>query len=214
MSDAIETYESEETGIKAIVAYDDSAGSFNPRTDFDNAWTLIGFQNGRRRFGDEEVDLDNLIEMEGDDEGFDLGEWLKDNHDAFLIVKVEIYEHSLVSYTRMKGVSLLDEWDSGIAGVAILTRAKLNEEWEGDEEKALEVLDGELEVFTDWANGHVYGYYTVDAEGNRLDDDCWGMYGFDYVCEEAKRALKEAVQSWLDEQTEARYWAEREVETT
>ena len=44
---------------------------------------------------------------------------------------------------------------------------------------------GDLETYTEWANGAVYGYIVTDPDGNELDS-LWGIYGFDYAKEEAK----------------------------
>ncbi len=88
-----------------------------------------------------------------------------------------------------------------------------DKEWDGDEETALKCLDGELETFTDWANGSIYGYYTEGPEGDMLDEACWGFYGYKYVCTEAKEALEREVEAAGKEAAEARYWLEREVVT-
>jgi hypothetical protein len=45
-------------------------------------------------------------------------------------------------------------------------------------------MAGEVETYSQWANGEVYGYDVQDKEGNSLDS-CWGFYGIDYCREEA-----------------------------
>lgn len=210
--DAIETFTDEETGIVARVEYDPFERE-SPREHDGNVWTLIGFHNNHRTFGDEEISIEEEREyerIEETDNGLDLAKYFRDNHDAHLIVPVQCYDHSLVSYYA--GNPVTEHWDTGTAGVAILTKADLDKEFDGDEDKAREGLDGELETFTEWANGEIYAFVVEDSDGETLDS-CAGFYGLEHCEGEAKDALKHAVEQACKEQDAVRYWAERDVET-
>lgn len=215
MFDPIEVFEDEATGIKSLLVYDEDAGRFNPRVDFDNAWTLVGFYNSHREFGDEIIDPREMEEHGSeycDEDGrLNITAYLVAEFDAHLIVPVHCYDHSLVSYYA--GPAVTESWDTGLAGVAILSKAKLDGEWDGSEDAARKCLDSELETYTDWCNGTIYGFYTEDADGNQLDEACWGIYGFDYAKTEAKEALASEVQHAAKEAAEVSYWAARDVET-
>lgn len=231
MSDAIETFEDEATGIKAKVEYDPFDNE-SPR-DFDgNVWTLIGFSNPRVNFGDEEIDFDGQHWIEcpvckgadledeslcgecgghGEVEATDPVAIIMAEHpDAHLIVPVQCYDHSLVSYYA--GNPTTEHWDTGTAGVAVLTKQELDEEFHGDEDKARKCLDGELETFTDWANGTIYAYVVESKDGDVLDS-CCGFYGLDFTETEAKESMSYYVEQAHKEEREARYWLEREVVT-
>lgn len=203
---AIETIHGEAAGLKALVTYDQDAGSFSPR-GWDNAWLLLGFKSRHRAFGDEQIDLDHLDETAGGD--FRLPAYLREHHGARLIVPVSYYEHGLVRYYA--GTEA-DRWDGGAARVAVLSAAALESEFEGDAEKARARLDAELETYTDWCNGSVYSVVVEDGSGDVLDS-LGDIYGLEHARAEAKAMLGACHREWLQEQAERRYWAERDVET-
>ena len=227
--ESIETFTDDERGLTARVCYDD-LGHENPRKDFDNAWTLVGFRNPHREFGDEEIDLEGQTwidcpKCEGKEGNDDCGECgghgeveattveqiLKASYpDSHLIIPVQCYDHSLVRYYA--GNPVTEHWDTGTAGVAIISEETLDKEWNGDEDKARECLDSELETYTEWCNGEIYYYVVEDADGEHLDS-CGGFYGYSHVTDEAKSALKACGESVDQEAERVRYWAERDVET-
>lgn len=215
-TDPIDTFEDKEHGLIAKVVYDD-LGHENPRTDYDNAWTLIGFRNPHREFGDEEIDLEGQHWIDcpvckgeepavescgecgghGEVEARTLGQILKSQFpDAHLIVPVQIYDHTLVRYYA--GEPVTEHWDTGTAGVAIINKETLDKEWKGDEDMACKCLDAELETFTEWCNGEIYCYIVEDAEGEHLDS-CGGFYGYDHAVSEAKASLKACAESVVKE---------------
>lgn len=227
--EAIETFTDEATEIVAKVEYDPFERE-SPRDHDGNTWTLVGFPNTHRTFGDEQfdpsgqhwIDCPKCEGKEGIDdcgacgghgevEAENLLDMLKAEYsDAHLIVPVQCYDHSLVRYYA--GNPTTEHWDTGTAGVAILSKDDLDKEFDGNESKARENLDGELETFTDWANGEIFAYVVEDAEGETLDS-CCGFYGIEYVKSEAKEALNHAVEQAHKEVEQIRYWAERDVET-
>ena len=85
------------------------------------------------------------------------------------------------------------EFDSGQCGVVIVRRKSFLAEWGGKKwtkklrTKAEEVAKQEVETFTSYVNGYVYGY-TVD------EDSCGGFYDTDEAMEEAKRSIDSMIQ--------------------
>lgn len=222
----IDTIEREEYGLIARIGYDE-AGSDNPR-DWDNCWTILTNERGSIPI-DETIDPDyctmvcercegtgeepgtasgpNYVSCTGPCKGdgtyIDIDAWLKDTHDAHLIVPVFKYEHGLVQYKAGKnGNPFNDRWDSGQVGVAVISKATIEHEWgtEGrrdrefdpetktyteigeplsPEDWALRYLDGELSTYTSWCNGEVY-YYEVETEDGEYIDSCGGFYDEDF----------------------------------
>ena len=82
------------------------------------------------------------------------------------------------------------EFDSGQCGVVIVRRKSFLAEWGGKKwtkklrDKAEEVAKQEVETFTSYVNGSVYGYIIDDGE-----DSCYGYYDDDEAMAEAKSAV-------------------------
>jgi hypothetical protein len=82
------------------------------------------------------------------------------------------------------------EFDSGQCGVVIVRRKSFVAEWGNKKwtkklrEKAEEVAKQEVETFTSYLNGSVYGYIIDDGE-----DSCFGYYDDDEAMVDAKRAV-------------------------
>lgn len=163
-------------GYAVAVTYDDSPES--PR-DWDNASHILMKQRGYDLPWecDEDFDADTygIVEMT---------KALQRRHDAAFVFPIYCYEHGLVSYTAGRAVA--DEWDSGLAGVAYVTNEAISEARnyycgtpEFDAEVwAKSIVDGELDTYTQWSNGSVYGYTVKDPLGNVVDS-CWGYYDSD-----------------------------------
>ncbi len=103
--------------------------------------------------------------------------------------KIEIH------YDQDSGSDSPREWDNGTTLCLTHRRmTKQGQEMVGTpDDRIEEVCKGDLDVFTQWANGCVYGYTVTDPAGNELDDSCWGMYddtyGFPYIYSEAENAV-------------------------
>lgn len=87
------------------------------------------------------------------------------------------------------------EFDSGQCGVVIVRRKSLIENFGKKRmtkklrERAYEIAKGEVEEFTQYLNGQVYGYRVDDGEG----DSCYGYYSTEDAMTEAKSAVDYAV---------------------
>ena len=103
------------------------------------------------------------------------------------------YEHSGVVYAAADSNPFSCPWDSGQAGVIFALKADVRKEYSvkrvdaATRAKAEKVLQGEVETYSQWANGEVYGYTVTDEAGEEVDS-CWGFIGLDYAREEAKEA--------------------------
>ena len=104
------------------------------------------------------------------------------------------YEHSGVAYAAAENNPFSCPWDSGQAGVIFVLKADIRKEYGVNRvdpktrAKVLTVLMGEVETYSQWANGEVYGYTVTDTAGDAVES-CWGFIGsLDYVRDEAKAA--------------------------
>lgn len=170
----ITTFEDKETGCRSKIYYDQDADS--PR-QFGNSWVIA--TNSSRQ-------IDEALPQEIGGTPMD---YARENFDAEIIVPVYLYEHSGSTYRAGDSNPFTCPWDSGLVGVAVISKKNLDEHFGGDKEKARQGLDGELEVYTDWVNGSVYGYSVESADGSVVDS-CNGIYGFECVESEAQEAIK------------------------
>jgi hypothetical protein len=55
----------------------------------------------------------------------------------------------------------------------------------------VELLEQDVDVYSQWASGDCYGYIITDPDGKHIDDgSCWGMVGYEYALSEAREALQ------------------------
>lgn len=85
------------------------------------------------------------------------------------------YEHSAVRYYRGIGGG----FDSSNCGFYIVTD-KSQKELGTPKSSFEKVIDQELETYTSYANGEVYGYILIDENGVE-EDSCWGFYDLDDI---------------------------------
>ena len=83
-----------------------------------------------------------------------------------LTFTVYFYEHTLVRYSL---TPFNDPWDSGRAGVVIVSRPEM-EKVDFTAETVTEYIEGLLESYSDWCNGKVFGYAVWQTRQCRLGD--------------------------------------------
>lgn len=150
---------------------------------------------------------DNLCEIHYHSDSYTLGDtnWRNDieGYEAMLkeakrnrdiIIPMYVYIHSGVALSLSSFHGKLAqghaEFDSGRAGTVIIRRKAILENWGGKivtkklREKAYRVAEGEIETFTQYASGEVYGY-VIDED----EDSCWGFYSVKDALEEAKSVI-------------------------
>lgn len=129
-------------------------------------------------------------------------------HDA-VVVPVWGYDHGTLTFragTRIGAYA--DQWDSGLAGLAYCTREWARDNLTVPEGQTLDdviasMIAGEVQRYSDWGSGDVFGYIAerrviVDEDDRDDDDDwehidsCWGFIGDDreYAMGEAVAACE------------------------
>lgn len=177
-------------GLTVRIEYDEDAE--NPRTAWDNLGTMVCF-HGRYRLGDANhgyayADYSNWIELRNA---------IQKREEAAVVLPLFLYDHSglAMSTEIFRGRAHHAEWDSGQVGWIFVSKAKVREEYyckritAATRQKVEEVLKAEVETYSQFLNGEVYGFTVEDAEGNHLDS-CWGFFGLDYCREQAKEAAE------------------------
>lgn len=179
-------------GCTIEVKYDTDSSYCNPRDD-DNG-TLLSLSHKRYDLPNEAgVPFDDLNSWE------EVERWLREHYTVVGLKRVSATDHSGMHYYTGNP---RDPWDSGTLGFIIMT-AEGQEEVGTPDDLVDELLDGDVEVFGQWANGEVYGYVAEDGAGNEVGS-CWGFIGeTDDMVEQAKaevdyhvRRLEAEVDAW------------------
>ncbi|TEB04760.1 hypothetical protein Psch_03522 [Pelotomaculum schinkii] len=96
-----------------------------------------------------------------------------------IILPLYLYDHSGIT---MNTTGFYCPWDSGQVGWIYVTKEMVRREYgikritKKIREKVIQALKSEVNVYSEYLEGNVYGYVLEDAEGNELDS-CWGFYG-------------------------------------
>jgi hypothetical protein len=121
-------------------------------------------------------------------------------------VNVYAYVHSGVRICAADANPFHCPWDSGQSGVAYmpLTVALENFGTKEDKlacaidpkaltpqtrEKVIACLKAEVETYSQYLSGDVYGV-VIETKGGKEKDSCWGFFGLDYAREQAKEMAK------------------------
>lgn len=177
-------YTEERNGYTIEIYPDDTP--MNPREDFDHAAVMVCFHN-RYTLGDE-----TGLRSENFEGWKELEKYLVEEEGAKVFLPVYMYEHSNICLSTGE---FYDPWDSGRVGVIYLTSQTILKEWnwkrltKARREKLVEYLKGEVEEYSDYLSGNVYGYMVRNSEGEDMDS-CWGFFGnYDsYVLQQAREA--------------------------
>ena len=162
-----------EHGNTIEIYYDHDAES--PRMAQENLGTIL-YRGGRYILGDKKA---SDIEMR-----------LKAENPNFVTLPVYAYVHGGVALNTT-GFSC--PWDSGQSGIICVHRDRILQ-WFGRKkltkklrENVKEILKNEIEEFSKYINGEVYGYIVKNRNGQVLES-CWGFYDLEDCLNEAKGA--------------------------
>ncbi len=162
----------------------------NPR-EWGNLAHLIMFH--REGYGDKHNfdpgdSLDELVENIVDSEG------------PIVWLPIYCYQHGNIAFSTGNGYPFNDPWDAGLIGVGYITLADIRKEWNlkkvSPQKRAWaeELIRTELEVYTQYVSGDVWGVRILDEDGEEVDS-CWGLYGYEYAEQKGERML-EAVRNF------------------
>ena len=109
---------------------------------------------------------------------------LDSNPDIVAWLPVYAYDHSGIA---LSCTPFSCRWDSGQVGYIVVTRDQLRKSWitwTRITQRRREVLENwlrsEVEVYSKWLNGDVYGYTIENADGSD-GDSCWEFYSIEDI---------------------------------
>ena len=170
----------EETKPMLVIEYDE--GAFSPRGDSNLGYFIT--QDRKYHSPDKEETLQSIIKETGDIAN-NQNEHIKlikkqakeNNYNILAVYPVVKYEHSNISYS----LGTMHGFDCSNNGFYIIT--KESAKGIGITKKDFKkVISQELETYTKYANGEVYGFTLYDKNGEFVDS-CWGFYNIDDIKE-------------------------------
>lgn len=156
----------------------------NPREEWDNYSTLACIHR-RYRLGDVQ-----LSTPETEDE---IRERLtNEGEEVLALLPLYLYDHSGI---RMSVDAFADPFDSGRVGWGYVTRRQaLAGGFEDQSVESMErVLRQDVETYSQFLEGRVYGYVIETIEGGDVVTSCWGYYG-DPDLDDMRAAAKDAAE--------------------
>ena len=148
---------------------------FNPREDLN--FGTIYYTSSRYNLGDSRISSEEIQALEQDPE--------------MIHLPVYAYIHGGVCLNTT-GFSC--PWDSGQSGIIAVSKDQIRKEFgvKRITQKVLgqvkQRLASEVEIFSKYLNGEVYGFQVVDSQGEILDS-CYGFYSEEDALEAGNEAL-------------------------
>jgi len=172
--------EFEVNGNKVAIIADEDAE--RPDLAMDQLGTITYKKGARTVLGYESLETEEM-------------EAIFNNTREYIALPVYAYIHSSIALNTT-GFSC--PWDSGQSGIIYVSRQKIREEFGVKlispklKAKVEDILRGEVETFSMYLEGDVWGYVVTDPEGEEIES-CWGFYGMEY-CKEEATAIAESHQ--------------------
>lgn len=162
------------------VIHDDMA--IDPRENFDHLGTMVCWH---RRY--------NLGDKHSFDSPGDFMDWLRSEYgkNGYIILPVYMYDHSGIALSTSRSYPFNDSWDAGQVGWIYVTKEKVRSEYSVNRvtrllrEKVLDVLVSEVELYSDYVSGNVWGFEVYEVctcdkchcGREEFVDSCFGFYG-------------------------------------
>lgn len=178
----------EKNGVVLKIYYDEDCP--NPR-EWDNLGTMVCWHR-RYNLGDKHSyrDPDDFWaslaeEIIGDPdkvERMSFEQCEKVVRENAIILPLYLYDHSSLV---MRTYPFNDPWDSGQVGWIYVLKEKVREEYgvrrvtKKVRDRVIALLKAEVDTYSQWLEGDVYGFVLEDAKGNKIDS-CWGFFGTDW----------------------------------
>jgi hypothetical protein len=151
----------------------------------------------------------------------ELHDYLVKDRGAVVILPLCILDHSGV-WMHIGHSFACDPggWDTSFVGYIYITKEDIRRNWNIKRitreklEQAKRILMSEVEVYSAYLSGDVYGYTIISPDGEELDS-CWGFYNVDdtnYAEEEAKSRIDCIIKSDLEKHTEhLKVWIKNKI---
>lgn len=149
--------------------------------EWDNLGEIVYLKSSRYALGYRGVDREEM-------------DSIRDRKDIIKL-PVRAYVHSGAAITadpmRAASYPFNCPWDGGQSGYVYVTLADVRKEYSVKRisrqlrERVARVLISQVETYSQYLQGEVYGYDIFNDKGESLDA-CWGFYGLEY-CEQSAR---------------------------
>lgn len=196
-------------------------GANNP-LGWENLETFLTWEN--QYYSPNQNDYSSPEEFVNEFLGEDKWEEIHDKHDntidfvndiqkhfdrkGYIVYPISKFEHTEVKYF----IGVGSGFDSGVVGFAIVLKDEVRETYNTKQvykDKVKEDFEQLLELYTDYANGYVFGFTLMDMKQNEIDS-CYGFYGFDHD----KNGLMETVNESLEHETKLEDWEQAQEKVT
>jgi hypothetical protein len=103
--------------------------------------------------------------------------------DRYIQLPLYLYDHGGLS---MSTEPFSCRWDSGIVGSISVSREKIKSFFgtkrltQAIKTKVLDILKKEVEIYSLYLQGRVYGAVVTDLDNTDNSESCWGFYGEDF----------------------------------
>jgi len=192
------------------ISYDEF--SMHPRTDFDNLGSMVMFHNRYNLINEGFYNKNDFNSWE------ELEKYIIRVEDIAVILPVYMYDHTGV-VLNTTGFSC--QWDSGQVGFIFISKAKARTEYSWKQitktrrERLEKYLIEEVEVYSQYLNGDVYGYTVLNEEGEEIEADGGSYYGYDHeksgLMENAKDAIDYEIERAKEEEKKNNHQIEMEL---
>lgn len=193
-------------GLLVEIRYDEHASS--PR-EMDPLGTIIGWRRADLKLGERQIDLDSTTPQQVVDK-------LK-RDGARLILPVHYTSHGPHCQLHL-GDKLDDDTLAHSSGIVYVTDEELRSAFLARRitahvlRKARRLLNAEINEYSHWLNGSVYGYVIRDADKSSLASD-FGYYGIEDCESEANPVAEDCARQQQAEEVEAHHMACRDIQT-
>ena len=196
-------------GHRIEIQQDEYADS--PRV-WDNLSTFAFQLSGYELPNDIDIDYDDFVDLHYNHRIVtsaieEAEKYIRKNFDVLEIFRVSAYIHGGISLSIGSPTC---QWDSGYIGFMFIEKDKVRENFrikritKEFKEKSIEIAKSELETYSQYLNGEVYGYNTYDKDGEDIDS-CWGYYGYDHEESGLLDMAKDNIDYHIKKQTESKY---------
>lgn len=163
------------TAVVCNITYDEWVDS--PR-EWDNLGKMV---LSHKRY---DFPMDVGVSFEDFDGWDEVEKYLRTEHDAYIVLPVQMYEHSGI---RIYVGDSHDRWDGGQLGFIFATREDIKT-WFGVEritqavrERAIACLTAEVDNYSKYVDGECYRFTLERAADGAYIDSCGGYYSTDDI---------------------------------
>lgn len=172
----------------------------NPRIEFPNLGTVVGWKHHRYCLGDEQLSVDRRTSGE-------IVAELIEHGDARVILPIHFHEQEGDLTTSDPDAEAFENCDGVIyvTAKALRDRYRLKRLSKNTIADATTCLKAEIAEYSAYLSGRVFGF-EIEHDGEHLDS-CWGFYGLAYCEARAEESAVYQAARLVAEAAEAHEWA-------